>query len=147
MQPVLLTKKLSLLQVGPSGTSCSPSGINVRRYDYTKTAASEGGFEARLSAYYAHPRYNAQKVTNDVALLRLATPVPAATATPVPLIEFSTCILGTFPVSEDVGVKVIEVVATDVWHSEAPSLVTTTQPVSMLLCASPPASRSLFTPR
>ena len=57
----------------------------VHRRDLSLSAASEGGADRGVVSYVQHPRYGANPWLYDLALLRLAAPVPAAVATPVEL--------------------------------------------------------------
>jgi len=61
--------------VNDAGAPISPSQITIVAGEYTR-GASEGDEQTRsVSALYVHPSYDADTFDNDIALLRLASPV------------------------------------------------------------------------
>lgn len=60
-----------------------PSAISIGA---GRTLLSEVGSSDRyeVAAIYPHPSYDRERVINDIALLRLAKPIPASIATPLP---------------------------------------------------------------
>ena len=59
-------------------TATAPSAVNVA-WGISDLNAIGAGDRHALSQIIVHPQYNAGESTSDVALLRLATPVPGAT--------------------------------------------------------------------
>lgn len=68
------------------GGFIAPSSVSVGA---GRTLLSEVGASDRhtVTAIYPHPSYDASLVTNDIALMRLATPISGAVATPLPWLE------------------------------------------------------------